>query len=94
MREWKLCLACGSMDAERICPSCLGCDNCCKCPTSGMVHRQSAEGALLRRKARLGYEEKQAKRRQAPGNIQAPPPPEKPSERSVHLGEGSEHDPE
>lgn len=57
MHEWRFCLKCAAMDADRICIKCYGCDNCCVC-NGELVHRQSNVGAFTRRKARQQHEEK------------------------------------
>ena len=66
MHEWRFCLTCAAMDADRICGKCLGCDNCCVC-NGELLHRQSNAGAFLRRKARQVHGEKVAKARDGSG---------------------------
>lgn len=63
VHEWKFCLICASLNAERICPNCLGCDNCCKCASGSLPHRLSNEGAFLRRKARRQHEAQEERTR-------------------------------
>jgi len=65
MHEWRFCLTCAAMDADRICGKCLGCDNCCVC-NGELVHRQSNGGAFLRRKARQLHAQKEARKPTGP----------------------------